>query len=491
MTAPSPASFAPAYAATRGQAPPRRDTGTAFSGPDAGATPRALVIALAAFLVINFARAHEGFWALAPLHLAQVTGVPLIILAATKLPRAQLRAVMSTAPAKWMMFIGLMMILSLPLSIWRGHSFAYLRDTAPISYMMFATTAAVLIDARAVPLVLRAEVLAAATGAVRMHLPGATVVMEGGIPRVLFGWTYDPNDTAVLFLVSIPVALYLANRPGARSLVWYAAALVMVVSIVKTGSRGGLLGMGAMLAALVLLAPPRQRTRLFGAGFVAALAFLFAVQSNPALRARFGSTFEKDYNRTATNGRVELWKRGMHYMVTHPVTGVGINNFSVAELGIGTELKKQQGITDRRMFTAHNSFVQVGAELGFPGLLAFLAVLATSARGLWRIRRRAVRDRESARVLDEAALASAVITSIVGLTVGGFFLSLAYSPMTYFTYALAAAVIARAAAQGAAGVGALAAGDVPVAAVARRRAGRRGGIAFAHQTAGAATPTSW
>lgn len=432
----------------------------------AGRTPRALVVALALFLVVNFARAHEGFYFLLPLHLAQVTGIPLILLALAKLPREQLRAVLSTRPGRCVLFIGAMMVLSVPLSIWPGHSVAYLRSTAPISYMMFVTTAAVLVDRQAIPLVLRAEVLAAASGAIRMQLPGAPVYMEGGIPRALFGWTYDPNDTAVLFLVTIPLAIYLATRRGAARWLWYGVALIMVLAIVRTGSRGGMLGMGAMLGALVLLSPARQRARLMTAGAAAAVVFVGAVQANPVLRARFASTFETDYNQTATNGRIEIWKRGMYYMATHPATGVGIDNFTVAELRIGSGLKQQQGITDRHMFTAHNSLVQIGAELGVPGLLAFLGMVATAAAGLWRIRSRASASGEAA--ADDAALASSVLTSITGLFAGGFFLSLAYSPMTYFTYALAAAVIAR-------GVRAID-NNQTGAVVVTRPTGRRGGL---------------
>lgn len=456
-----------------------RPAGHATAGPGFGGhTPRPLVLALAAFLAINFARVHEGFWVLAPLHLGQVTGVPLILLALTKLPRDQMRAALRTGPGRGMLFIGLMMILSIPLSIWIGNSVAYVRSNAVISYIMFVTTAAVLVDRGALPVVLRTEVLGVAVGAARMFLPGARLFMEGNTPRYLFGWTYDPNDTAVLFVVTIPIALYLGNQRGRWyvRLVWYAAALLMVMGIVRTGSRGGLIGLGAMLATLVLLAPPRHRVRIIGAGVGAALVFGIGVQRDPILRERFASVLDssgQDYNYTSVNGRVEIWKRGVYYMVTHPLTGVGIDNFRVAEMGIGAELKRRKGVEDYHMFTAHNSLVQIGAELGFPGLIAYLFVVVSSIWGMVRVRRGAIAARRRTGVdSDDAGLASAVVTALVGVFVGGLFLSLAYSPMTAFVFALSAAVIAGA---GTGGPGPVA--GVSHASAAVRSPKRRGGLA--------------
>lgn len=445
-----------------------------------GTTPRPLVLVLAAFLAINFARVHELVPHLAVLRLGKLIGLPLVILAIRRLPRAQLRAALRTGPARSMLFIGFMMLASVPLSIWIGNSVGYIRGVGAISYVMFVTTASVLVDRAAIPTVLAVEALGVGADALRMFLPNAPVIIESsGVPRALFGYTYDPNDTAALFLVTVPIALHLGGRPGAgwRRWVWYALALLMVVAMVRTGSRGGLIGLGAMVATLVLLAPPRQRARLLGAGVAAVVTFGIAVSSNPVLNERFGSLFssstrENDYNYTETNGRIALWKRGVHYMITHPVTGVGINNFTIAEFQIGSELKRQQGIIDRHMLTAHNSLVQIGAELGVPGLIAYLAVVFSGAWGLWGVRRRAIAAARAglAHAEEEIALASTAITALVGVFVGGLFLSLAYSPMTLFTFALCVAVIAGASPA----LQPVGAPSMPTAPV--RRLGRRGGL---------------
>ena len=413
-------------------------------------TPRILVLALAAFLAIAFARAHELFSFLIPLRLGKLIGLPLVIVAYQRLPRAQMRAALRTGPSRGAIAIGLMMLLSVPLSIWIGNSVGYLRTTAYVTVITFLVTASVLVDRRAIPTILATEVIAVGLGATRMLLPNPPTVFEENAMRVFYGFSYDPNDCAALFLLTIPLALYLAGRLQKWRLLWYGLAAIMVAALVRTGSRGGLLGFGALVATLAVLAPPRQRARLAGAAAAAVLGFSVLVSQNKSLSTRFASTFdssESDYNYTSTNGRIEIWKRGLYYMATHPVTGVGVANFPTAEYQIGSELKAAQGITDRHMLTAHNSEVQIGAELGVPGLAAYLYMLGSAMLGMWRRRRQGVvaRGRGKSRVPgvdDEIALASAVLTALVAIFVAGSFLSLAYSPITLFACALAAGVLA-------------------------------------------------
>lgn len=410
------------------------------------------MVTLSAFLIIAFARTHELFSFLMPLRLGKLIGLPLVIVAYQRLPRAQVRVAMRTGPSRGAMAIGLMMLLSVPLSIWIGNSVGYLKSTASITAITFLVTASVLVDRRAIPVVLGTEVIAVGMGAARMLMPNPPTVFEGDAFRIHYGFTYDPNDCAALFLLTIPLALYLAGRLPKYKLIWYVLAAVMIGAVVRTGSRGGMLGFGALVLTLGVLAPPKQRIRMAGVGLLAALAFGGLVSQNAALRARFASTFdssESDYNYTETNGRIEIWKRGIRYMVTHPVTGVGIANFMIAEYQIGSVLKAERGITDRHMLTAHNSPIQIGAELGIPGLFAYLYMMGASARGMWRKRRAGIAARVrsgpgpgTAALDNEVALASATLTALIAIFIASMFLSLAYSPITLFACALAAGVIA-------------------------------------------------
>jgi len=69
----------------------------------------------------------------------------------------------------------------------------------------------------------------------------------------------------------------------------------------------------------------------------------------------------------------------------------------------------------------HNSFVQIGAELGFPGLAFYISVIGCAFVALRR----------------SGDLGPALTASLLGFVVGSFFLSLAYSEMLYTLVALA------------------------------------------------------
>jgi O-antigen ligase len=135
-------------------------------------------------------------------------------------------------------------------------------------------------------------------------------------------------------------------------------------------------------------------------------------------------TSDSDYNHTSETGRLQIWSRGIGYMLDNPVLGVGPGNFQTAEGTLSPLAQRQQFGIGVRWNAPHNSFVQVGAELGIPGVLLYVAVIGSAFRAL----------------RGSAALTPALTASLLGFVVGSFFLSLAYSEMLYTLVALSVAV---------------------------------------------------
>src|SRR2546422_9855684 len=96
---------------------------------------------------------------------------------------------------------------------------------------------------------------------------------------------------------------------------------------------------------------------------------------------------DRDYNTTSETGRLKIWERGLNYMAGRPVLGVGAGNFPVAEGTISPLARLQERGIGVRWGAAHNSFLQVGAELGIPGLLLFIGLIATTFMSLRRAAR--------------------------------------------------------------------------------------------------------
>ncbi len=251
----------------------------------------------------------------------------------------------------------------------------------------------------------------------------------------------NANDMATLIATAMPFALYFLlgqRRPIVRILAVVGLA-VLAVGLIRSGSRGGFLALLAV-ALFVLLGFTTVSARARLMGLVAILAVVFAAASDrywEQMQTIFNP--QQDYNLTSNEGRIRVWKRGLAYMIDNPVLGVGGQNFAVAEGTISPLAKRQERGRGVRWGAAHNTFIQVGAELGVPGLLLFMGLIATAFGSLRRVTRLARRSGPAA--ADLSRLAQALTAALIGFVTGSFFLSLAYHDILYtllaFTLALA------------------------------------------------------
>ena len=161
-------------------------------------------------------------------------------------------------------------------------------------------------------------------------------------------------------------------------------------------------------------------------GTVALLAVLLVAVADDAYFERMQTLLHPstDYNWSGQSetGRIEVWKRGIGYMASHPVLGVGAQAFNVAEGTLGGARMQQYG-KGFKWSAAHNAFIEIGAEIGVLGLILFVALLVAAFRTLSAVRRGPS---------NEATLvAQALTASLVGFVVTGMFLSQAYSANFY------------------------------------------------------------
>lgn len=247
---------------------------------------------------------------------------------------------------------------------------------------------------------------------------------------------YDANDLATFIVSAMPLGLHVVltqRRLLVRAVAGVGLA-VLLVGLIRSGSRGGFLAFLAVAAFMLLgFTAIRARTRL--AGVVVMLGIIFGTASD-----RYWTQMQtllnpdQDYNLTSDEGRMRIWKRGFGYMVDHAVVGIGGQNFPVAEGTISPQARLQERGLPVRWGAAHNSFVQAGAELGIPGFLLFLGLFGTAFASLRRIMRRAQRASPPQR--DVSRLAQSLTAALVGFVVGAFFLSLAYADLLYTLIAM-------------------------------------------------------
>ncbi|MFN2564898.1 MAG: O-antigen ligase family protein [Gemmatimonadaceae bacterium] len=286
--------------------------------------------------------------------------------------------------------------------------------------------------------------LATVTGAA-VYL--ATVYARGGANAVTNPAAtvfYDRNDLSLMLVALIPAALHLAwaGQPPMRRVLATTCFLVFVFTIVRGGSRGGLVGLVVVLGYMLLtfqLLPRRARV------WTAIATLLLLAGGGSAYWGRVRTIFqpETDYNWSGrTCGRGEVWRRGLTYVRQRPVVGVGANGFPIAERELSRPARERLMVgRPFETLNAHNIFLQIAAELGLPGLIVFVALVVHMARTLSRVRRRHAADPRL------SGVAHVLLAALLAYVVCGFFLSAAYFPFWYLLIGLVAATAAVARAQ--------------------------------------------
>lgn len=256
---------------------------------------------------------------------------------------------------------------------------------------------------------------------------------DGRLGRLIY---YDVNDLALVLVCTIPFAVFLLAKGDwrSRALVLLGGGLI-VVTIGEAGSRGAFIGLVAVTAYIIAAfrSIPR-RIRLIAA--VGTFGLLSVLASDAYWeRLRLLTNPEQDYNWSdrSPEGRMEVWKRGLGYMADRPLLGVGMRNFDVAEGTLSRESKaREERGAGFKWSAAHNSFLEIGVELGILGLALFIGMLIAALRSLWRMARRST----SSPGMRESALAFALTASLIGFIVCGFFVSAWYFSFLYMVLGL-------------------------------------------------------
>lgn len=262
-----------------------------------------------------------------------------------------------------------------------------------------------------------------------------------GISKTSSGVTYDANDVGVIMAASLPLVLLVLQTSKGSTRVAALIGLGLVGStIVKTQSRGAFIGALMVGAGLLFLLPGVT----FGKrmlSIVAAIAVM-ATTAPPGYWDSMRSILEDpkaDYNWDATNGRRNIAKRGVGYMLQYPVFGVGINNFPLAEGTISDKARFAPAGSGVRWAAAHNSYVQVGAETGFLGLGLWLSLLLGGVGGCIRLRSRMPRAwlRHGTQDQRFLYLSTAYLPiAFLGFAVTATFVSFAWTEVIYILSAL-------------------------------------------------------
>lgn len=250
---------------------------------------------------------------------------------------------------------------------------------------------------------------------------------------------FDANDLGMILVMALPLALlfFFNGKPRTRMLS-LGTMIGIPVTIALTGSRGALIGL--VVVGLTILVTLRRIAVVKRVSILAVVAagLFFAAPEGYWKQMSTLLNLKEDYNYSVDYGRKGIAKRGLGYMLGRPLFGVGVANFPRAEGTISpiASARLSEGLSVE-WIAPHNTYVNVGAEMGIPALIIWLSLLLGGTVGLWRLRRRLPPswEHESAerKFLRDACLFLPI--SFLGFAVTSLFLSHAYTIVPYIIFA--------------------------------------------------------
>jgi O-antigen ligase len=402
-------------------------------------------VGLIAFTAVLLLRPQDQLPGLGALHLAEICafigiGPMLLHRFARRLPVFRV-----TPETMGLLGFGLVILATAPFSIWPGGAFelffdAYLKIVIVFVLMMNTLTTPKRLEQLTWLIVCCCGYIA--FRAVFDYARGVNLVEGGRIGGAVSGIFGNPNDLALNMVTFMPAALMVAltrRHSAVKRLSAAAISALMLATVVFTKSRGGALGMGVMLMAVLFLG------RKIRPGFtiMALGAVLLAMPFMPvSFWDRMATITDEQQDKAHFTGSSEarrvVMQEGIAAFMAFPLTGIGAGQFK----NYNPPERKE------RWRETHNALIQVASETGLFGLVVFSFLIVRGGMAasktrqlLTRSGRRAAPDPLRMTLSDEDqqslyAYTAALTAGLLGWFTCSLFASVAYSWTFYYLLAL-------------------------------------------------------
>jgi probable O-glycosylation ligase (exosortase A-associated) len=240
----------------------------------------------------------------------------------------------------------------------------------------------------------------------------------------------DNNDFALGLNMTIPMFVYFARSEPRRWLrvIVYIMLVCVVISVIGTYSRGGLIGLSVVILALML----KSRRKAVSILLVAFGAFCLLTFATLQWKERMGDFLHGDLDESAES-RLAVWQAGWNLARAYPLTGGGFDVYTDPNI-IVRYLPSDR--PDALLHGPHSIYFQMLGEQGFAGLGLFLMLLGGCYLRLRKLRRAAAQREELSWI---APYASMFEISLLAYMFNGATLGRAY--FDYFFEIVACVVV--------------------------------------------------
>lgn len=258
---------------------------------------------------------------------------------------------------------------------------------------------------------------------------GVFTLLSGGGNRV-YGppgsFIADNNDLAMALCMIMPLTRYLQLHSRSKIVrVGLGIGMALIgVGVLGTYSRGGLIGL-AIVGAALLVRSRRKLVVVMAVALIGATAFQFMPSEWTARMDTLQNAKQTDSGET----RIQSWKFATNVAIHRPLTGGGFDDYLSAPLW---EAYAPEGSIQRAI---HSIYFRTLGEHGFVGLLLYLGLLFVTWRNCAKVRKRTRGDPGESWAFD---LASMLQASLIAYMAAGAFLPMPYFDLAYQLMALSA-----------------------------------------------------
>jgi O-antigen ligase len=206
-----------------------------------------------------------------------------------------------------------------------------------------------------------------------------------------------------------PFRKMLASEQLNRQALLALGIVVMALALIFSGSRAGIFGaVVGFLTFLFLVRADLKKRGFFPWALLGAIVGLLILYS---AAIGVGPVFERFLKLADDLSRLDIWRDSLKIVADHPL-GIGLRNFENV-----FPIYNQRLITDKTVTYAHNDYLQLLIETGWPGFLALAgAFWVYLAKSVSRVRKIDVTD-DPFRYF----LACGALSGLVSVAFHGFF----------------------------------------------------------------------
>jgi len=292
------------------------------------------------------------------------------------------------------------MLLVSPFGMWKGGSVQYVKSYVLLLVVLFLALAEAPKNLTAAKKLLQilggsvtlAVIVFAAMGKGRADPNAADAYRSGGVG--MFG---NEGEFALLIGFVLPFWVFTAStikNKALRLTLSGGGSLYLFWLLVNTGTRSAFLAMIPVCILLLARLTMAQRVALIGTAVLFCVGIIGAAPQKVLDRLATLSAPEDDSGdlrgaaRTSEAAasaaeRKQLFRDALETMIRNPVFGVGPGNFADYRYNV----LGKEGIR-KTWFPAHDTYMQIGAESGFPGALLYMAMVLSVFVTLYAVRKR-------------------------------------------------------------------------------------------------------